>query len=255
MDKEKSIVVEEVKELSKLAALNSTPTLSVAAWPMDIAAGAASYGQAVINRQTCHHDILICLVGTRMGTPTPRANSGTEEEFDVSVEAILGGRPVQILLFFSNLLVRSQSLDPHQLLLVRAFREKASRLGILYHTYVDHDELRRFLRVSLREVYRDLSGDSAKGRYSPKRELLALESQPQVIRLPDLTMMSQEPAPQLAPQGACSYPISLAEYRRHNIRLTWTIETSSAYFRSGFKCLPPQQNLWADSGSGSRPSV
>jgi hypothetical protein len=245
MDADKAIVVDEIRLLSEDAGLIDAPKLSVAAWPADIAAGAGSYGQAVINRQTCHHDILICLVGTRMGTPTPRANSGTEEEFDVAIDATLGGHPVQILLFFSNMLVRPQSLDPHQLLLVRTFREKASRLGVLYQTYDDLEQLRHLFRVSLREAYRTLSDDSASGRYSPRREALVLDPPPQVIRLPDVSLMSQKLRPQHAPQGASSYPIPLAEYRRKTIRLTWTVETSSSYFRFGFKYYDSREPLFS----------
>ena len=59
MDEEKSIVIEEIRFLSEQAALNNTPSISVTAWPASIAAGAAAYGQAVINSQTSHFDILV----------------------------------------------------------------------------------------------------------------------------------------------------------------------------------------------------
>jgi hypothetical protein len=244
MDEEKSIIIEEIRTLSEQAAGNNTPSISVAAWPADIAAGAAGYGQAVINRQTSHHDIFVCLVGTHMGTPTPRANSGTEEEFDRAIEAILNGHPVQVLLFFSNLLARPQSLDPHQLLLVRAFREKAGRLGVLYHTYTDHDQLRHLFRISLREAYQILSGSSEKALYSPKKEKLLAGVQPHVIRLSDVTLSNRRNR-NTAPQWADSYTIPLAEYRRQNIRLTWKIKTPSSYFRFGFKYYDSRELLFS----------
>jgi hypothetical protein len=52
LDDDKSIVVEEIRALSERAALNNSPVVSVMAWPSDIAAGTAGYGQSVINRQT-----------------------------------------------------------------------------------------------------------------------------------------------------------------------------------------------------------
>src|SRR5437764_1395957 len=103
LDAEKAIVADEIKSLSDRGTLTDAPGLTATAWPDGIAAGVASYGQSVINRQTSQFDILVCLVGARMGTPTPRANSGTEEEFDRAMEAMLSDAPVQILLFFSNM--------------------------------------------------------------------------------------------------------------------------------------------------------
>jgi hypothetical protein len=241
MDEEKAIVTEEITFLSEQAVLNNTPSISVSAWPADIAAGAAAYGQAVINRQSSHFDILVCLIGTRMGTPTPRANSGTEEEFDGAIEAILSGHPVQVLLFFSNLLARPQSIDPHQLLLVRAFREKAGRLGVLYHTFPDHEQLRHLFKISLHEAYQVLSGASMNSRYSPDRETLLASVQPQVIRIPDRILRNRI----TAPQWADSYLIPLAEYRRLNKRLTWSVKTSSPFFRFGFKYYDSREPLFS----------
>ncbi|HXM64915.1 MAG TPA: DUF4062 domain-containing protein [Terriglobales bacterium] len=231
LDDEKSIVVEEIRSLSEHVVRNNGPVISAVAWPESIAAGTASYGQSVINRQTSHYDILVCLVGFRMGTPTPRANSGTEEEFDCAIEAILKGRRVQLLLFFSNILVRPRSLDPHQLMLVSAFREKASRLGVLYQTFGDHEELRHLVRISLREAYDRLFENSETSRYLPTREVLIARAQPKTIPLADVILRNRH----TAPQWADSLLVPLAEYRRQNIRVTWTMKTSSPYFRFGFK--------------------
>jgi Domain of unknown function (DUF4062) len=241
LDDDKSIVVEEIRALSERAALNNSPVVSVVAWPSDIAAGTAGYGQSVINRQTSQFDILVCLVGSRMGTPTPRANSGTEEEFDCAIESILAGRRVQLLVFFSNILVRPQNIDPHQLLLVRAFREKASRLGVLYQTYADHEELRHLFRVSLNEAYERLCENPEESRYLPRKESLAVRPQPRMIRLPDVILKKRGAAPQWA--DSCLVP--LAEYRRQNIRLTWTMKTSSPYFRFGFKYYDSREPLFS----------
>jgi hypothetical protein len=195
-------------------------------------AGAEDYGQSVINRQTAVYDFLICLIWHRMGTPTPRANSGTEEEFDRAIEAILNGKRVQILLFFSNLPVKPQNIDANQLLLVRAFHEKVSRLGVLYHTYDDHEQLRRLFNVSLREAYSLRYGDSKQSRYLPKIAPRTLDPHAQTtILIGNITLRERV----VAPQWADSHIISLAEYRRHDIRLKWTMKTSSSYFRFGFK--------------------
>ena len=241
LDGEKSIVAEEIRLLSERAVGNNNPVVSAVAWPDGIGAGTASYGQSVINRQTTHYDILVCLVGFRMGTPTPRANSGTEEEFDCAIEAILNGRRVQLLLFFSNMLVRPRSLDPHQLMLVSAFREKASRLGVLYQTYGDHAELRHLVRISLREAYDRLCENSETSRYLPTKEALAARVQPRTIPLADIILRTRR----AAPQWADSHLVPLAEYRRQNKRVTWTLKTSSEYFRFGLKYYDSREPLFS----------
>ena len=227
--------------LSKHGLQKGTPSISTVKWPDDIAASAALYAQSVINRQTADYDILVCLIGTRMGTPTPRANSGTEEEFDRAMEAVLCGTPVQVLLFFSNMLVRPHDLDPNHLFLVHAFREKASRLGVLYHIYRDLDELRQRIRVSLGEAYNFLCGISQKNPLLPTIVTRVSSTQPQTIHLSNVILRNRN----TAPQWADSYLIPLAQYRRQDIRLTWTIKTFSSYFRFGFKYYDSREALFS----------
>ncbi len=241
LDADRSVVMDEIMSLSKHGLQNGTPSISAVRWPDDIAAGAALYAQSVINRQTAHYDILVCLIGTRIGTPTPRANSGTEEEFDRAMEVVLSGTPVQVLLFFSNMLVRPHDLDLNQLLLVREFREKASRLGVLYHMYRDLQELRKRLRVSLSEAYNFLCEISQKSPYLPSVVTRVSGTQRQPIHLGDVTLRNRN----TAPQWADSYTIPLAQYRRQDIRLTWTIKTSSSYFRFGFKYYDSREALFS----------
>jgi len=178
-----------------------------------------------------------------MGTPTPRASSGTEEEFDLAFAAALGGQRIHIILFFSDVLVRPHSIDPHQFFMVRTFREKAHRLGVLYHDYSDHEELRSKFRLSLNETYRSLRlADPGANHAIQEDDSPALA---QVVRLSDMTMKSNEDSPQRAPQGAYDYLIPLAPYRRKRLELAWTLETSSQYFRFGIKYFNSQERLFS----------
>lgn len=239
MDAERSIVLEEVARLSRQVRKKGDPSLVVVRWPDDIGAGAAEYGQSVINRQTADLDILVCLMGTRMGTPTPRANGGTEEEFDRAIEDRLTGSRVQVLLFFSNLAVRPQELDPYQLMLVRAFREKAARLGVLYHTFDDHEELRRRVRVSLRDAHEVICNRSVQDAVPSQAPTGAGTTK--AVRLGNLLLKKQI----TGPQWADSFLVPLAEYRRRNCRLTGQLKTASPYFRFGFKYYDSREPLFS----------
>lgn len=143
----------------------------------------------------------------------------------------MAGKPVQVLLFFSNIQVRPQDLDPNQLLVVRAFQEKANRLGVFYHTYRDHDELRRLMRISLREAYRRLCGKLQSSRHLPSTRTRISDPMQKTIHLGAVTLKDDH----TAPQWAAAHVLSLAEYRRNDVRVTWTMKTSSPYFRFGFK--------------------
>src|SRR5689334_20332565 len=68
--RELSPVFEDLKGLS----------LKVMNWKLDIAPGVASDPQARIDEQL-RYDLYIGLLGTRFGTPTANAGSGTEHEF------------------------------------------------------------------------------------------------------------------------------------------------------------------------------
>ena len=247
---DQSIVLDIINSLSQREESKKSIGFVVIKWPDGIAAGTSHYSQAVINRQTSDYDILICIIGTRIGTPTPRANSGTEEEFDRAIESILQGKPVQVLLFFNNLPLKPQSLDPNQLLLVQAFREKAIRLGVLFHTYDDHDVFRQQLKISLSEAHKLLTENLEKQQDWARliKTSLLLNEELNPISFGNFIMKNRT----TAPQRADKYLVNLAKYRRQNIRLTGNLKTSSTYFRFGFKYFNSREPLFS-SGSVQTP--
>lgn len=230
VEAEKEIAIETIRAFSDEEEARNEPGVNVRSWPQTIAAGNAPYGQSVINRQVADLDILVCIVGARMGTRTPRANSGTEEEFDRAIEAINLGRGVQILLFFSNLSTPLQNIDPYQLFLIRAFREKASRLGILYQFYSSHEEFRHLVSISLREAYGYVRCSRDKSRFRP--QATPFETAPAVMLPQDVDVVLSDST---AAQRASYHLIPLAPYRHCDIRVSGTLATASPYFRFGFK--------------------
>lgn len=86
------------------------------------------HAQSQINSQGIDAaDILIALFGSRLGSPTPDAVSGTVEEIERSVAT---GKPVH--LYFSTALLPND-VDTAQLDGLRQFREEISRRGLLGH--------------------------------------------------------------------------------------------------------------------------
>src|SRR5438105_13959630 len=84
---EKAALRAVVGEISQALEKTHHMTLRLIGWPESIRPGVDSDPQSVINRQVgSEFDIYIGILGARFGQPTPRAGSGTEEEFTNALE-------------------------------------------------------------------------------------------------------------------------------------------------------------------------
>src|SRR5689334_12054023 len=100
---ELEIVTEVVREVNATSGRHAAITLDLVRWDLDVTPGVGNDPQEVINARMPTYDIFLSVMWTKVGTPTPRAESGTIEEFDRAC-----GRfketpdTIQILVFFSQ---------------------------------------------------------------------------------------------------------------------------------------------------------
>jgi hypothetical protein len=114
-------------------------------------------GQEVINAQLLERaDILIALFGTRAGTPTPMARSGTVEEID---KALARGLPVHV--YFSRMPL-SSDVDTKALDEVRALERELRDRG-LNGEFKDLHELKAAVRRALDYDMQRLSAEAIAG--------------------------------------------------------------------------------------------
>jgi hypothetical protein len=100
--------------------------------------------QAILNRQLLSDcDILVAMFWTRLGSPTGAAPSGTVEEIE---EQLAAGKPV--LLYFSSVPVRLDSVDNRQYEALVEFKESCRQRG-LFAEYQDLTEFRDKFRNDL----------------------------------------------------------------------------------------------------------
>jgi hypothetical protein len=107
--------------------------------------------QDVINSQIAdHYDIYIGMLGHRFGTQTPRAGSGTEEEFHLARDRWRRSPDsLRILFYFKNIPdVPVQKLDLKQLAKVQDFRREIGR-EILYCDFRTTDDFLPLVREHL----------------------------------------------------------------------------------------------------------
>ena len=126
-DSEKAALRLVIEELNRILERAHGITLRMVGWPDDIRPGISSDPQAEINRQIgSSYDIYVGLLGTRFGTPTPRAGSGTEEEFAAALATFQADSQRVRVLFY---LKRSVEDDLGLLDYMSAFHEATNSVS------------------------------------------------------------------------------------------------------------------------------
>ena len=131
-----------------------------------VSPGFGSDAQDVINQQIGEdYSVFVGILWARFGTPTERAGSGTAEEFERAYARLSNDDdPPVIMLYFSDVAIPPSEVDTNQLEKVRAFRDKVSKLGGLYHAYQDHGEFSRKARIDLTRIVLDRLENEKKTR-------------------------------------------------------------------------------------------
>lgn len=145
---ERNIVPRVVTELNNVY-LQATGQIL---WPLmweTMLGGIGEDVQAVINRQTPNYDIFVGIMWSRFGTPTLRAGSGTEEEFDRAFELHVSQKAQIDFMVFVKTAAFPHSIDEGQLRGVRRFVDKLRARGILHHAFEDASEFEVLLRRHL----------------------------------------------------------------------------------------------------------
>ena len=133
-------------------------SLRLIRWENDTHPALGDDSQSVINKQLRpdEADFFIGIFWSRFGTPTPRAESGTEEEFNLALNKWEQTKSNHILMFFKTADV-PQPIDPKQIEKVYQFKEKVSGKG-LYKEFRSVADFSSSLRESLsKELMQGLS--------------------------------------------------------------------------------------------------
>jgi hypothetical protein len=244
LDEHRQVVRDVIATMNEQSGNDGKPIIQVIEWPRSIAAAVSGYSQGAINEQTLTYDILLCLFSHSIGTPTPRANSGTEEEFDRAFESLLLRKDKQIIVLFADIPCRPSDIDPYQFVLVNAFRQKIERLGVLYHTYSDLATLSRYLSTSLEHARNRVSADQTVTP-QPFASIARENPIPKVVQYIGTRVLTCR---LFNPQWADYVMIPLTEYRKAHVLLRWTFVTEAAYFRQGFKIADCREPIFSSGG-------
>jgi len=115
--------------------------------------------QAVINSQLPEdYDIFLAMLWSRIGSPTPRAESGTLEEFERAyLKWQKNPKSVHIMIYFKTAPI-SPDVDVEQLRKVQDFKNILKQRGVLFSSFEKSDDLSQLLRLDLtRQVHEILN--------------------------------------------------------------------------------------------------
>lgn len=141
VDTERKAVKRVIEELNLSLAPGRNQRLDLIGWETHVRPAISTDPQQAINDQLPdNHDFIIAIFWTRLGTPTPRAASGTLEE----IERAIARRErdpdsVELMLYFKDDGVPLSDLDTVEYQRVKDFKASLAERGILYKKFLGGD--------------------------------------------------------------------------------------------------------------------
>lgn len=162
LGEERKLLEGVVQELNLTWTQQLGISLELIKWETHAFPSAGTDPQDVINHQLPQdYDILILMLWSRIGTPTPRSQSGTLEEFENAYERWSSEpRSVRMMVYFKTTPISPDDIDPDQLRLLKEFRQSLGDRGILYSTFTGGEEFSQLLRIHLSKQVQDFLKES-----------------------------------------------------------------------------------------------
>lgn len=170
-------------------------TLRTIDWRRDMVPGAGLDPQEVINSQSSDYEIYFGMLGTRFGTPTTRAGSGTEEEFNLAYRRFREApTSVRLLFYFrTGHFGAVLDIDPDQLKKVQEFRTRLGReAGVLYCEFGTPEEFMQLCRHHLIQL---VSTQWNVTEWAAVPGLEPLRDQAQLVEEPEPMLADEEDEP------------------------------------------------------------
>lgn len=148
---ERDALEEVIKELNDTWSETLRIGLALVKWETHAFPGFGADGQDVVNKEIGDdYDIFIGMLWTRFGTPTARAESGTEEEFQRAYSRYRADpTSVKLMFYFKEEPISPRDIDIAQFAKVKEFQERVRELGGLDWSFEDLDDCTKYLRMHL----------------------------------------------------------------------------------------------------------
>ena len=151
LQSERELIDEVIQELNLTFGRQKNVILELIKWETHSAPGISNeHPQQIITSDLGQdYDLFIGLLWKSFGSPTDKADSGTEEEFLGAYQKYQKDeKSMQILFYFKNKEVSPLDLVPEDLRKIKNFKtELGSNKKTLYWEYKESSELMKFLRI------------------------------------------------------------------------------------------------------------
>lgn len=184
VSEERDLMESVVAQLNQVWSSSLGITYELMKWETNVRPTFSTDPQAAINSQIGNdYDVFIGIFWGRLGTSTPRASSGTIEEFESALarHKATGGTP-EIMLYFKDAPIPPSKIDTKQLQSVLDFKSTLSDKGGLYSVFEDLAGFESSLRAHLSAV--------AQGFVSKQRASLNA-GQPSAVVVPIVNKLAE----------------------------------------------------------------
>jgi len=115
------------------------------------------YPQEVVNSQIGDdYDVFIGILWARFGTPTPKYESGTEEEFHRAFKRYKNGDSIKLMVYRKDKSIPPSSINVEQLQKINRFTSEVGKLGGYYFTFTEEMQFQDMLLKHLDRAIREL---------------------------------------------------------------------------------------------------
>jgi hypothetical protein len=151
---ERKLLETVVTQLNQAWSKTLGVTFELLKWETNVHPSFSTYPQNVINEQIgSDYDVFIGIFWGRIGTPTPRAPSGSIEEFEQALAKLRqNGTLPEIMLYFKDAPISPSKIDVDQLRKVQDFRNFIAEEGGIYSVFEDLSSFESSLRSHLSAI-------------------------------------------------------------------------------------------------------
>jgi hypothetical protein len=147
---ERARVAEVVSRWNRAWSRHFGLRLELLRWEDDSYPDIGDDAQDVINQQIPGDwDLFIGVMWARFGTPTHRAGSGTQEEYERALERHRTAPDVSLLFYFKDSSIPPSKIDTAQLKLVQDFKKSVQSAGLLTWDFPDIDQFEKLFELHI----------------------------------------------------------------------------------------------------------
>jgi diguanylate cyclase (GGDEF)-like protein len=192
VSKERNLVETVVDELNRTVSPRFRVILETVRWETHVTPGVGLDAQSVINEQIGPYDIYVGILWRRFGTATPRAASGTKEEFDGAYAEWKRTHDIKILFYFRMSGYHPTPDDIPHIEKLHKFKIEVQQSGVFYAEYKEPIQFQALLREHLTRIVINWAPPEPPGIPSRKRKparMVRTRSRKQLSGLPNTSQL------------------------------------------------------------------